>query len=76
MDRMIFRQSYGTERMRMIIPYGHTHTLFENPTYKCCAQSSVHSQQQSGRMLAINCDRMLVRCPASIQTKHAVQETL
>jgi hypothetical protein len=34
MDRMIFRQSYGTERKRMIIAYGHTHAFFEKPSYK------------------------------------------
>ena len=32
MDRMKMKESYAYERMRMIIPYGHTHTFCEDPS--------------------------------------------
>ena len=33
LDRMKIQESYAYERMRMIIPYGHTHTYCEDPIH-------------------------------------------
>ena len=41
MDRMKNEESYGDDRMRMIIPYAHTHTVCELPMY--AATMSAHS---------------------------------